>query len=275
MKLRVSSLVLAAAFAAAPMMAAAPANAAGKGPEVLDYDWSFEGVFGTFDRDQLRRGWQVYAENCKACHSMNYLSYRNLGEPGGPEFAPEDVKAIAEQFEVETIDEFGDVTTRPATPADKMVAPYPNAVAAAAANGGALPPDLSLITKARTGYHGIIKQLREGAGGPEYVRSLMLGYQDEPPEGFDAGDLNYNRYFSGHKIAMAQPLWDEGIEYIDGTEATIEQQANDVVAFLAWSAEPKMIERKEAGVRNILFLTLFAVLLWYSNRKLWSSIKKA
>ncbi|MEL6977555.1 MAG: cytochrome c1 [Pseudomonadota bacterium] len=249
------------------------AEAAGKGVAAKEHDFVFEGVFGSFDRGQLRRGWQVYAEVCKSCHALEHLSYRNLGEPGGPEFSPEDVKAIASTFEVPDIDEFGDEIAREALPSDKMALPYPNEIAARSANAGAYPPDLSLITKARTGCTGIWNQIWQGgACGPEYVYSLLLGYTDVP-EGFDPGDLSYNKYFPGHKIAMAQPLYEEQVEYLDGTEATLEQQAEDVTAFLHWAAEPKLEERKEAGFRNIVFLTLFAILLYFSNRKLWASVK--
>ncbi|MEM9724138.1 MAG: cytochrome c1 [Pseudomonadota bacterium] len=265
--------VLALGLSAAPGLNGGDAHAAGKGVGVIDHDFAHEGAFGAFDPAQLRRGWQIYAEVCSSCHSLNYLSYRNLGEPGGPEFSEEDVKAIAAQFEVQTIDSEGEPIFRPAVPSDKMVAPYPNDEVAKLSNGGALPPDLSLMTKARTGYFGIWKQLAEGMGGPEYVYSLMLGYTDEPPEGFEVGDLYYNRYYPGHRIAMGRQLW-EDFEYLDGTVGTVEQQAEDITAFLTWTAEPKMVERKQAGIRNLLFLTLFAVLLWYSNKKLWSSVKK-
>ncbi|MGD1868520.1 MAG: cytochrome c1 [Neomegalonema sp.] len=272
MKLSQSLLALATA---AGLLVAGPALSAGKSVGVIDHDWSFEGPFGTFDRQQLQRGWQVYSEICASCHSMDYLSFRNLGEPGGPEFPPEQVKAIAENwlYPVVTTDDEGEVLERTPLPSDRIPGPFANREAAIAANGGAYPPDLSLITKARIGYNGIIKQVMEGAGGPEYVYSLLLGYADEEPEGFDGGGLSYNRYFPGHRIAMGQPLYGDDVEYQDGTEATIEQHAADLVAFLTWAAEPKMEERKEAGVRNIILLALFAVLLWYSNKTLWRPIK--
>ena len=272
MKLSKSLLAL---VAAAGLASGGQALAAGEGAGVIDHDWSFEGPFGTFDRHQLQRGWQVYSQICSSCHSLDLLSFRNLGEPGGPEFPPEQVKAMAADWlvPVVTVDEAGDPAERAPVPSDKIPGPYANEQAAMAANGGALPPDLSLITKARAGYHGIITQILEGAGGPEYVYSLMLGYPEEEPEGFDAGGLNYNRYFAGHRIAMGQQLYGDDVEYQDGTEATMEQEAADVTAFLAWAAEPKMEARKQAGVRNIIMLILFAVLLWYSNKKLWRPVK--
>lgn len=269
------ALAAAAAMGLALTGAATTAQAAGEGAGVIDHDFKHEGLFGAFDAAQLRRGWQIYQEVCAGCHSMKQLSYRNLGDPNGPAFSEADVRAIAAEFSVVTIDEAGDEVERPATPADKMVAPFANDEAAKASNGGALPPDLSLITKSRAGYHGIIKQLTDGFGGPEYVYSLMQGYTDEPPEGFEVGNLNYNKYFSGHKIAMGPQLSD-GFEYVDpdAPEGTVEQQAEDIAAFLTWAAEPDLVERKQAGVRNILFLGVLAVLVWYSNRKLWAPVKK-
>ncbi|MBX2856178.1 MAG: cytochrome c1 [Rhodobacteraceae bacterium] len=265
----------AAAGAAVLALTAAPSFAAGGGVGVIDHDWSFEGPFGTFDKAELQRGWQVYSQVCSSCHSMEYLHYRDLSDPNGPALPPEQVKAMAAEFEVEVgPDSEGEMFTRPAILSDKLAKPFPNKEAAMSANGGAYPPDLTLITKARTGYTGIIKQMMEGTGGVEYVYSLMLGYTEEPPEGFDVGDLSYNKYFPGHLIAMGQPLYGDDVEYQDGTEATIEQQAHDLVAFLAWAAEPQMVERKQAGLRNIILLIIFGALVWYSNKKLWKPIKE-
>lgn len=277
MKTASRGLLRIAAAAGLGLAALAPlsggALAAGGGAGVIDHDFQHEGIFGTFDAAQLRRGWQIYQEVCSSCHGLKQLSYRNLGDPNGPAFTEADVKAIAAAFNVATVDEAGDEVERPATPADRIVSPFPNAEAAKAANGGALPPDLSLITKARAGYHGIWKQLVEGAGGPEYVYSLMQGYQDEPPEGFDVGGLNYNKYFPGHRIAMGPQLYD-GFEYRDGSTGTVEQQAEDIASFLTWAAQPYLVSKNEAGVRNLLFLAVLAILLWYSNRKLWAPVKK-
>lgn len=268
------ALAAAAALAAAGF--SAPALAAGDAPKVLDKDWSFEGPFGTWDQAELQRGWQVFTEVCSACHGLQYVSFRNLGDPSGPGFPEEQVKAMAAAYphKIADIDDAGDPVERDALPSDRIPSPYPNKVMAAALNGGAIPPDLSLITKARAGHHGIITQLVEGMGGPEYVYSLMLGYQDEPPEGFEVGVLSYNKYFPGHRIAMGRQLYDDLVEYQDGTPATTEQMSSDVSAFLAWAAEPKMVERKQAGLKNLIFMALFAVLLWYSNKKLWAPIKK-
>ena len=266
--LRAGALALAALAVAAPVRAAEETHIPG-------HEWSFEGPFGTFERDELQRGWQVYQEVCSTCHSMKHLAFRSLGDETGPAFPEEQVKAIAASFEVPTLDDDGEPTLRPATPADKIVGPFQNEKQAAAANNGAIPPDLSLITKARAGCHGILTQLVEGACGPEYVYAVLTGYTEEPPEGFEVGDgLTYNKYFPGHQIAMGQPLFEDSAAYQDETEASIEQQAHDVVAFLTWAAEPKMIERKSSGMRNVIYLSIFAVLLWYSNRKLWKPIKE-
>lgn len=277
MRMRATGWLGAVIGAAALIAGAGSANAAGGDIVVLDKDWSFEGPFGMFDQAQLQRGWQVYSEVCAACHGMQFLSFRDLGAENGPAFPPEQVKAIAENFihQVPTVDEFGEATTRPATPADKIPGPYTNEEAAKAANGGAIPPDLTLMTKARTGYTGIITQIFEGVGGPEYTYSILLGYQDQPPEGFEVqGVLNYNKYFPGHQIAMAQPLWGDDVTYQDGTAATIEQQAADVTAFMTWAAEPHMTDRKQAGVLYIILFIGFAALLWFSNKKLWAPVKK-
>lgn len=274
---KLTSLCIGAAAlgALALTVAAAPsALAAGKSVDVIDHDWSFEGPFGTFDAAELQRGWQVYSEVCAGCHAMQYLSYRDLGDPNGPAFPPEQVEAIAAQFEVaDGLDTNGEVFFRTALPSDRLASPFLTREAAEEAMGGAYPVDLSLITKARTGYTGIITQILQGGGGPEYVYSLLLGYTDEPPENFDVGDLSYNKYFPGHRIAMAQPLWGDDVAFQDGTEATIQQQAHDVTAFLTWAAEPKMVDRKQAGVRNLVLLVIFAALAWYSNKKLWKPVK--
>ena len=261
------------ALGAASLGLGGTALAAGDAVHIPSHEWSFQGPFGTFDEAELQRGWQVYMQVCASCHGMEHMSYRSLGEPNGPNFPPEQVKAIAAAFTVTDIDADGEQIERPATPSDKMVDPFPNAKAAAAANGGAAPPPLALITKARAGCHGIFNQLINGSCGPEYVYAILTGYTDEPPEGFDVGASNYNKYFPGHKIAMPPPLYEDGVEYQDGTPATVEQMAHDVTAFLTWAGEPHMVERKAAGMRNLIYLAIFAVLLWYSNKKLWKPVK--
>ena len=194
----------------------------------IKVDWSFKGLIGTFDRASLQRGFQVYKEVCASCHSMQYLSYRNLGEPGGPEFSEQEVKAIAASFEIEDgPDSQGEMFTRPGKPSDKFKSPYPNVQAATAANGGAYPPDMSVLVKARK-------------GGANYIYSVLVGYEDPPPGVTLDDGVYYNKYMIGQKIKMASPLLEGIVEYSDGTEATVDQMAKDVTTFLAWAAEPEL-----------------------------------
>ena len=236
-------------------------NAAGKTEKPLSPGWSFKGFFGTFDRASLQRGYQVYTEVCSACHSMKYLSYRNLGEAGGPGFSKEQVKIIASQFEVtDGPNSDGDMFTRPARPSDKFVSPYPNDQAATAANGGAYPPDMSVLVKARS-------------GGADYIYSVLVGYEDPPAEiSLDDG-VYYNKYMAGNKIKMSNPLSDDLVEYSDGTQATIDQMAKDVVTFLAWAAEPHMETRHKTGFRAIIYLFIITILVYFAMKKIWSRVE--
>ena len=223
-------------------------------------DWSFKGITGKFDRASLQRGYQVYTEVCSSCHSMNLLSYRNLGEKGGPEFSVDQVKAIAANFEVtDGPNDDGEMFTRPARPSDKFVSPYPNVKAAMASNGGAYPPDMSVLVKARK-------------GGADYIYAVLRGYSD-PPANFELEDgVYYNKYMDGNKIKMSNPLSDDIVSYADGTKATEAQMAKDVTTFLTWSAEPHLETRHRLGVKVIIFLTIFSVLVYFSMRRLWSRI---
>ncbi|MGF7161815.1 cytochrome c1 [Rhodoligotrophos appendicifer] len=242
-----------------------------------DISFSFEGPFGTFDRAQLQRGFQVYKEVCSACHSMELLSFRNLGDPGGPEFPEEQVKAIAAEYQVQAgPNDEGEMFERPGLPSDRFPHPFPNTNAARAANGGALPPDLSLLTKSRPGWYGTFNQLINGIGGPQYVYSILTGYQ-EPPEDLAASappGKMYNPYFSaGHWIGMPPPLADDQISYSDGTPATVDQMARDVSAFMTWAAEPKLEQRKELGFQVLIYVAILTVLLYLTKQKIWSRIK--
>ena len=263
--------------------AAQPVSAATEAQEPKDVHWSFEGPFGRFDQEQLQRGYKVYHEVCSACHSMKLMSYRNLGQVGGPFFMPKypnendnpKVKAIAKDFQVPDIDnDTGDVIKRPGTAADTFVSPFPNEYAARAANGGALPPDLSLIVKARE-------------GGPQYIYSILTGYVPAPaglkvPVGkyynpYMPGDMG--AYWSGHGsppiggfIGMPLQLTADRVTYDDGVKATADQEAQDVVAFLAWAAEPHADERKQTGIAVLVFLVAFAGVLYASYRRLWRDI---
>lgn len=246
----------AVAVAGFTLATATATKAAGEEVELKHVEWPFEGVFGTYDRDALRRGYKVYKEVCAVCHSMKYLHFRNLGEPGGPEFEDGQVKALAAEVTVEDgPDLSGDMFERPGKPRDAFPSPYPNDEAAAAALG-TLPPDLSLIAKARE-------------DGANYLYSLLTGYE-EAPEDFDLTAGSYNLYFPGHMIAMPQPLFDEQVDYGDGTPNTIDQMAKDVTQFLMWAAEPKLEQRHRIGFQVMIYLLALSGILYFTMRKVWA-----
>ena len=246
-----------AIVAAFVLIGSNPAAAAEEAAAPPSMKWTFDGLFGSFDRAALRRGFQVYTEVCAACHSLRLVHYRNLTAIG---FTEDQVKAIAAEVEVtDGPDAEGEMFDRPALPSDRFVSPFPNDNAARAANNGALPPDLSLVTKSRI-------------GGPDYLYGLMIGYKDEP-EGMEMAEgMAYNMFFPGHQIAMPAPLSDELVEYADGTEATVPQMAKDVTAFLVWAAEPELEERKRMGVKVVLFLLLLTGMLFAVKRAVWSNV---
>ncbi|OYQ36433.1 cytochrome c1 [Niveispirillum lacus] len=239
------------------------ALAAGNAPVPPAQTWAHGGVnsflsfFKGYDYASVQRGFQVYKEVCSSCHAMHLLSYRNLLDVG---FTEAEVKAIAAAQEITAgPNDQGEMFTRPGLPADRFKSPFPNAQAAAAANGGKAPPDLSLIVKARAHHE-------------DYIYALLTGYTDAP-EGFELSPgSNYNKYFPGNAIAMAQPIYENGVTYTDGTPATIEQQAKDVTNFMAWAAEPKLEERRRVGIMVILFLVFFAGIMYAAKRRLWSEV---
>ena len=249
---------IAAAFAVTAFTGGA-AKAAGDAPVPEAQDWSWQGLFGTYDRAQLQRGFQVYKNVCAGCHSLRFIAFRNLEGIG---FNEEQIKAIAAEYDIEDgPNDDGDMFTRPGIPADYFPSPFPNEKAAAASNGGAVPPDLSLMNKARV-------------NGPDYVFGLLTGYEEEAPEGFDLADGKYyNHYSPGHQIAMAPPLYDEAVEYTDGTPMTLEQHARDVTAFLNWTAQPELEARKALGMKVILFLIVFTAMLYAVKRKIWRDVE--
>ena len=242
------------AVAAATIGTAAAAGA----PAVPRQGWSFNGIFGTFDRAAQQRGLQVYDEVCKACHGLGLVAFRNLVNIG---VSANEVAEFAAKFEVPAgPNEQGEMYVRPGVPSDRFVPPYANEQAARAANNGAYPPDLSVITKARK-------------GGADYVYALLTSFRDTPPEGVTMMEgMYYNAYFPGHQIAMPPPLVDDGVAYADGTRATVEQMAADVTAFLAWGAEPEMEARKRLGVKVLLFLIVLTGLLYALKRRIWSDL---
>jgi ubiquinol-cytochrome c reductase cytochrome c1 subunit len=255
-------------------------------PHIERQPWSFAGIFGTYDEHQLQRGFQIFREVCASCHGARLLAFRNLSEPGGPGFSEEQVKALAAEYEVADITAEGGV--RPAVPADRWPSPFANDQEARDANGGSLPPDLSVMAKARgvadpfptwvfnyfTGYQ---------EGGPDYIHALLNGYHAEvpetAPEGFELAEGKYyNDYFPGHAIGMAPPLADGSVTYTPGEDGimvpeTLEQYSTDVSAFLMWMAEPHLVSRKQTGFVVLLFLIGFAGLMWATKRKLWAGIE--
>jgi ubiquinol-cytochrome c reductase cytochrome c1 subunit len=258
MRRLVPALAAAALLGALSIAASlAPSLARAEEAALPEVHWSFEGVFGTFDRAAARRGFQVYKEVCSVCHSMNLLHYRNLEALG---FSQDEVKAIAASFQVPgEPDDNGDVKDRPAKPSDAFKAPFPNPQAARAANNGALPPDLSVITKARK-------------GGATYVHAILMGYGEPPADLKMADGMNYNKYFTGHQIAMPAPLQDNSVTYADGTAAPLDREATDVATFLAWAAEPELEERHFIGIKTILFLIVLSALLYAVKRKVWAKV---
>ena len=226
--------------------------------DLIETDWSFNGIFGTFDRASLQRGYQVYQEVCSGCHSVQHLSYRNLSEKGGPEFSIEEAKAFASQFEIEDgPNSEGEMFLRNAKLSDKFVKPYPNIEASTAANGGAYPPDMSVLAKAR-------------AGGADYIYSLLLGYE-EPPINYELDDgVYYNKYMPGNKIKMSEPISDGVVEYLDGTEANKEQIVKDVTTFLVWASEPHLESQHRMGFKVIIYLIILITLVYMSKQKVWS-----
>jgi ubiquinol-cytochrome c reductase cytochrome c1 subunit len=273
------------AFAALGLvLLAGPALAATTQEEPKHVEWSFDGPFGKFDKEQVQRGYKVYREVCSACHSMNLMYFRNLGQKGGPFYDPKYpnpndnpyVKSLAHDIQVKDIDpDTGDPISRPAMPADKFPAPFPNEPAARASNGGALPPDLSVITKARE-------------GGPDYIYSLLTGFKAAPhgmamPAGkyydpFFPGDMTSSwsgpkdKVPEGGAIGMPPPLADGKVTFDDGKPSTVKQEATDVAAFLAWAADPKAEERKAFGFGAMIYLLIFSGLLYASYRRIWRNV---
>ncbi|WP_332717694.1 cytochrome c1 [Pelagibacterium mangrovi] len=260
---------------AAVAFGSATVQAADEYPHTDQQDWSFSGIFGTYDQNQLRRGFQIYREVCSSCHGLDFIAFRNLSEHGGPEYSEDQVRALAAEFTVT------DQTTgedREGVPADRWPNPFPSEQIARDSNGGAFPPDLSLMAKAR-GIHmdfpwwvfNYFTAYQEA--GADYIYNLLTRYT-EAPEGVEVPvGQYYNDYFSGHLIAMAPPLSDGLISYGDeATPETVEQYALDISAFLQWTADPHMVERKATGFKVIIFLIIFAVLMYLVKRRIWRDV---
>lgn len=248
--------ILIAALLATGFLAAAPVSAS-EAPKAPSAHWSFDGPFGSFDRAAIRRGYIVYKNVCAACHSMHLVAFRHLKGVG---FSDDEIKALAAQIEVQDgPNDKGEMFSRPGRPADRFKSPFPNDQAARAANGGALPPDLSLMVKARK-------------GGADYLHGILIGYTPAPKDVKVPDGMYYNAYFGGHQIAMPPPLSEGAVEFPDGTKATVAQMAHDVTTFLAWTAEPEMEERKSMGIRVLLFLLVLTGLLYAVKRSVWADV---
>ena len=283
----VSSLIVVASVAVLLPAAAIAADEGHHAPEITRQQWSFSGFRGQYDQAQLQRGFQVYKEVCSACHGLSRVNFRNLVQPGGPGFPEEAVKALAAEWPNQIADgpdDEGKMFERPARLSDPIRGPYHNQKEARAAQGGAYPPDLSLIAKARGVERNpswwthpflmlgdILNSYQEG--GPDYINALLTGYT-EPPEGVKVGDgMHYNKAFPGHQLAMPPPLQDDQIAYTDGTKPTVENYAKDVASFLAWSADPTHDQRKRIGWQVMLYLLVTTVLLYLGKKRIWADVK--
>lgn len=270
-------ITAAAVLAATPALTTS-AQAAGEASTPTRMPWSFSGPFGTYDQAQLQRGFKVFKEVCASCHSANYLAFRNLAQPGGPAFTEDQVKQIASEYQVQDgPDSSGDMFERPARLSDHWPAPFPNEQAARASNGGAFPPDMSVLAKARSyhvGFPGFITDafIQYQEYGVDYINALMTGYEEPPEDVTLQSGLHYNKYFPGHQIAMPNPLSDELVEYTDGSPQTVRQYAQDVSAFLMWMAEPHLDARKRIGFQVMIFLIVFAGLLYFTKKKVWKNV---
>lgn len=271
--LGLATLVGFGAAIAAEGKAAEPASFPMKEPPELS--WSFAGPFGTYDKEQLQRGLKVYTDVCSSCHSLNLVAFRNLTDLG---YTEDQVKAFAAKYQIEDgPNKNGDMFKRPGKPFDHFPAPFPNEEAAAAAMGGGVPPDLSLIAKARAVERGFPRFIFDvvtqyAQGGPDYIHALLTGFGQTPPPGVKIPEgTYYNPYFmNGVSLKMPPPLSDGQVTYDDGAPETVNQYATDVAAFLMWAAEPKLEQRKQTGFRVMVFLVLFAGLAYFTKKKVWS-----
>ncbi len=240
--------------------------------------WSFAGPFGTYDRAQLQRGFKIYREVCAGCHSLELLSFRNLAEPGGPGYSPAQAAAVAAEAKIKDIDDSGEPIERTGRLADHFPSPFANEAAARAAQGGAVPPDMSVLAKARGYERGfpwfvfdMFTQYQEL--GPDYIAALLNGYEDAP-QGFALPEgAQYNKYFPGHAIVMPKPMQDGQVGYDDGSPQTLEQYSKDIAAFLMWAAEPHLEARKRMGFQVMIFLIVLAGLTYFTKKKVWKDVE--
>jgi ubiquinol-cytochrome c reductase cytochrome b/c1 subunit len=277
----VGAVLLAVGIGAAALIGGSqPASAQeGHTPTPPFNKWSFAGPFGKFDRGQLQRGFKVYHDVCQQCHSLSLVSFRTLGDEGGPDFTPAEVAAIAAQYKVKdsTPNEQGDIVERPGRPADHFPPPFANEQAARFSNGGLLPPDMSVLAKARQferGFPGFVLDVfwPYQELGVDYITAILKGYAKKPADVTLAPGLSYNTYFPGHGIGMPDPLYDDKVEYTDGAPQTVDQYAKDVSAFLMWTAEPTLEQRKRIGFVTLIFLLGLTTLLYLSKKKVWHDV---
>lgn len=271
-------IALALAFLAAGAASGLRAARAQEADTPPAQHWSFAGPFGIYNPEQLQRGFKIYREVCSNCHSLKLVSFRNLADPGGPGFTAAQAAAIAATFQVtDGPNKEGEMFQRPGKIADRFPSPFPNEQAARNANGGALPPDMSVLAKARTYERGFpwfifdaFTQYQEQ--GPDYIHAILNGYE-ETPAGFTLPPgAQYNKYFPGHAIGMPKPLSDGQVEYTDGTPTTVDQYGRDIAAFLAWASEPKLVERKRLGFQVFVFLIVLTGLLYFTKKKVWHDV---
>ncbi len=242
--------------------------------------WSFAGPFGLYDPQQLQRGFKIYREVCSNCHSLNLLSFRNLADPGGPEFTQAQAAAIAATFQVtDGPNDQGQMFKRPGKISDNFPPPFANEQAARAALGGGLPPDMSDLAKARSYDEGFPWFIIDAftmydAQGPDYIHAIINGYVTAPAGFSQPPGTYYNEYFPGHAIKMPPPLHAGQVQYTDGTPETLDQYGRDVAAFLMWASEPKLDERKRLGFQVMIFLIVFTGLLYFTKKKIWHDVER-
>jgi ubiquinol-cytochrome c reductase cytochrome b/c1 subunit len=273
------SLIPALALAAA-LWSMATSSASAQEPDAPPRQhWSFAGPFGIYDPAQLQRGFKVYREVCSVCHSLKLLAFRNLADPGGPGFTEAQAAAIASSFQVtDGPNDQGQMFQRPGRISDYFPPPFPNDQTARAALGGKLPPDMSVLAKARSYEWGFPQFIFDAftayqEDGPDYIHAIVNGYADAPPGFTLPPGTQYNKYFPGHSIGMPKPLTDGQVEYTDGTPTTVDQYGKDVAAFLMWAAEPKLIERKRLGFQVMVFLIVFTGLLYFTKKRVWEAVE--
>ncbi len=278
---RAAAVVLLAAAIGATALLGMPGAASAQEneqPQPPRNSWSFAGPFGRFDPAQLQRGFKIYREVCQVCHSLNMVSFRNLGDPGGPQFNATEVATIAAEYTIKDgPNDQGDMFERPGRPADHFPPPFPNELAARAAMGGALPPDMSVLAKARQYERGfpwfvidIVTQYQEL--GVDYIVSVLKGYAPKPPDMTMPEGMEYNLFFPGHAIGMPPPLSDGAVAYTDGSPQTLDQYTKDIAAFLMWAAEPTLDARKRLGFEVLIYLLVLSGLLYFTKRKIWAKV---